>query len=76
MQAVVQRLDSIVLRLWHRLLMTWQEERGQSMVEYAVVTALIAAAAIAALTGFGESVKGAFDAIVKKIPAGGGGPTS
>jgi Flp pilus assembly pilin Flp len=43
-------------------------DSGQSMVEYAVVTALIAVAAMAALQGFGDSVKGAFDAIIDKLP--------
>jgi Flp pilus assembly pilin Flp len=43
-------------------------EGGQSMVEYAIVTALIAVAALAALQGFGDSVKGAFDAIIDKLP--------
>jgi Flp pilus assembly pilin Flp len=44
------------------------KDTGQSMVEYAIVTALIAIAALAALEGFGDSVKGAFDAIIDKLP--------
>jgi len=43
-------------------------DEGQSLVEYAIVTALIAIAALAALQGFGDAVKGAFDAIVGKLP--------
>jgi Flp pilus assembly pilin Flp len=43
-------------------------EVGQSLVEYAIVTALIAIAALAALQGFGDAVKGAFDGIVDKLP--------
>jgi Flp pilus assembly pilin Flp len=43
-------------------------ETGQSLVEYAIVTALIAIAALAALQGFGDAVKGAFDGIVDKLP--------
>lgn len=64
MQRAHERMEAILWRLWA----VTRAEEGQSMVEYAVVTALIAAAAIAALTGFGDSVKSAFDAIVKKIP--------
>jgi Flp pilus assembly pilin Flp len=41
---------------------------GQAMVEYAIVTALLAIAALAALEGFGDGVKGAFDAIIDKLP--------
>ena len=43
-------------------------ETGQAMVEYAIVTALLAVAALAALEGFGDGVKGAFDAIISKLP--------
>lgn len=68
MQRSIEQFDAILLRLWRWLRVSAGDEQGQSMVEYAVVTALIAAAAIAALTGFGDSVKAAFDAIANKIP--------
>lgn len=68
MQRTTERCTTMLARLRHRLGGTAADERGQSMVEYAVVTVLLAAAALVALNGFGDSVKGAFDAIVAKIP--------
>ncbi len=44
-------------RLIHR------DEAGQSMVEYSIVTALIAVVAIAAVQTLGEGVVGVFESI-------------
>lgn len=41
--------------------------RGASMVEYAIVIAIIAAAAVAGLTTFGDKLKGAFDTVGTKV---------
>ena len=58
------RMQGTAWRLW----LLVRVERGQSLVEYAIVTALIAVAALAALEGFGDGVKSAFDAIIEKLP--------
>jgi Flp pilus assembly pilin Flp len=42
-------------------------EEGQSMVEYAIVVALIALVAMAAVQGLGEGIVQVFQAILAKI---------
>ena len=42
-------------------------EEGQSMVEYAIVAALIAVVAMVAVQGLGEGIVGVFQAILGKI---------
>ena len=46
-------------------MMKWfmEEESGQGMVEYALILALVAIAAIAVLPGLGEKVKGIFEEV-------------
>jgi Flp pilus assembly pilin Flp len=41
----------------------WQEEDGQDMVEYALLLAFIALAAISLLSGAGTSIKGIFNTV-------------
>ena len=48
-------------------------EAGQSMVEYAIVAALIAVVAMAAVQALGVGVVGVFQAILGKIAGLGGG---
>ena len=45
----------------------WAEERGQSMVEYAVVVALIAIIAMAAVQAFGQGISTVFGQLLSKI---------
>jgi Flp pilus assembly pilin Flp len=45
----------------------WAEERGQSMVEYAVVVALIAIIAMAAVQAFGQGISTVFQQLLSKI---------
>ncbi len=54
------------IKLW-----IWQDERGQGMVEYALIIALIAIVVIVALTPAGNMIKQLFDNIVATLtPAG------
>ena len=48
-------------------------EAGQSMVEYAIVAALIAVVAMAAVQALGIGIVGVFQAILTKITGLGGG---
>ena len=48
-----------------------KNEKGQGMVEYALILALIAIVVIAALTPLGTKVKSAFDDIAAKFTSGG-----
>ena len=48
-------------------------EFGQSMVEYAIVAALIAVVAMAAVQALGVGIVGVFQAILTKITGLGGG---
>jgi pilus assembly protein Flp/PilA len=57
-----------VTQLWTRFL-TYinDEERGASMVEYALLVALIAIIAIVAVTAAGKAVSSKFDTIAKTL---------
>jgi Flp pilus assembly pilin Flp len=65
------RLDDWLLRLW--VAMHDTHERGQSTVEYAVVTSAIVVAALAAVSVLEGGLKGAFEALIAKLPGGGAG---
>ena len=61
-----ERLNEMLLRVWaatHGL-----TERGQSTVEYAVVTSAIVVAALAAVTVLEGGLKRAFEALIGKLP--------
>ena len=47
----------------------FDNERGASMVEYALLVALIALVAISAVTLFGENLSGEFDTIADSVAA-------
>lgn len=59
-----QRIDAAIVRMTTRAL----EEEGQSLVEYAIVCALIAIAALVAVEALGTGVAGAFESISGKLP--------
>ncbi|MHB0875762.1 MAG: Flp family type IVb pilin [Anaerolineae bacterium] len=44
-----------------------EEQKGQDMAEYALLIALIALAAILAVTGLGTRIRDVFNAIVNKL---------
>jgi pilus assembly protein Flp/PilA len=45
----------------------WTEERGQSMVEYAIVVALVALIAMAGVQAFGQGISQVFQQLLSKI---------
>ena len=49
------------------LLRRWSDEEGQTMVEYAIVAALIAVVAMGAVQALGGGVTALFDKIVSAI---------
>jgi pilus assembly protein Flp/PilA len=56
-------MGGIVTRLWNRLMGRLAEERGASMVEYALLIVLIAIIAILAIRLAGNQVSSAFSEI-------------
>ena len=50
-----------------------REESGQDMLEYALLTALIALAAVTAITAAGDSVETIFNNISDELDAGAAG---
>ena len=49
------------------------EEKGQGMVEYGLILALVAIVVIGALKLIGEQTESVFDKIQQELPAGDGG---
>ena len=45
----------------------WSDERGQSMVEYAIVVALVALIAMAGVQAFGQGISQVFQQLLSKI---------
>ena len=56
-----------LLQQFRLLYSQWHADSGQAMVEYAIVTALIAVVALAAVQAMGTSVVGVFTNIVNAI---------
>jgi len=50
----------------------WRDEEGATMVEYALMLALIAIVAILVVTVLGTKVAATFDSAQQQLPAGGG----
>jgi pilus assembly protein Flp/PilA len=56
------------MRLYHRIRSLFaRDETGQSMVEYALVTALIAVAALVTVQTLGEGIVGVFEGIIDEL---------
>jgi Flp pilus assembly pilin Flp len=56
------------MRLYHRIgSLLPRDESGQSMVEYALVTALIAVAALVTVQTLGEGIVGVFEGIIDEL---------
>jgi pilus assembly protein Flp/PilA len=49
------------------------DEKGQALVEYGLLLALIAVVCITIVTTLGTRIEGVFDDIVDALPGGGGG---
>jgi pilus assembly protein Flp/PilA len=54
----------------HDLLRTIRDVRGATAIEYGLIAALIAVAAIAAMTGLGNQVKKTFTNVSSNMKAG------
>lgn len=52
------------MKLLHRLL---REESGQGMAEYGLILALIAIAAVVAVSGLGDKIKAIFEDLTTKF---------
>ncbi|MEZ4479920.1 MAG: Flp family type IVb pilin [Dehalococcoidia bacterium] len=56
------------MRLYHGIRsLNPRDESGQSMVEYALVTALIAVAALVTVQTLGEGIVGVFEGIIDEL---------
>ena len=56
------------MRLYHRIRSLYpRDESGQSMVEYALVTALLAVAALVTVQTLGEGIVGVFEGIIDEL---------
>ncbi len=55
-----------------RIKMLWCDEEGATMVEYALMLALIAIVAILVVTALGQKVARTFDDAQKQLPSGAG----
>ncbi|MDQ2777134.1 MAG: Flp family type IVb pilin [Acidobacteriota bacterium] len=55
--------------VWQILKRLWQEEDAQDMVEYALLLAFVALAAVSLLSGIGTSIKGVFTSINTNLAA-------
>ncbi len=49
---MISKLNAIVLRLWHEV----RREEGQDLIEYAMLTGLIALACVSAIKPFGSII--------------------
>lgn len=56
-----------MLALWTKLVSRFSDDKGASMVEYALLVVLIAIIAIVAIQLAGERVSGAFDTIASNL---------
>ena len=56
-----------MLSLWTKLIMWVKEDKGASMVEYALLVVLIAIIAIVAVSIAGENVSGAFSTVAASL---------
>ena len=57
-----------MLALWNKLV-AWKEEKGASMVEYALLVVLIAIIAIVAISLAGQNVSSAFSTTAASLAA-------
>jgi pilus assembly protein Flp/PilA len=53
--------------MWHFLKSVFRKEEGQSLVEYALIIALVAVVLIAGLQALSGGINGAFNAIIAQL---------
>ena len=56
-----------MLALWTKAQMWWDEDKGASMVEYALLVVLIAIVALVAVRLAGDAVSSTFDEIATEL---------
>lgn len=56
-----------MLALWTKLVSRFQEDKGASMVEYALLVVLIAIIALVAIRLAGQEVSGTFQSIANEL---------
>lgn len=56
-----------MLALWTKLVSRFSDDKGASMVEYALLVVLIAIIAIVAIRVAGQQVSGTFDSIASEL---------
>ena len=61
------------MRLMDNLKSLWRDEEGATMVEYALMLALIAIVCILVVTALGQKAGQTFDSAQTQLPAGGTG---
>nr|PZN36057.1 MAG: Flp family type IVb pilin [Actinomycetota bacterium] len=61
-----------MLALWTKLVSRFSDDKGASMVEYALLVVLIAIIAIVAIRVAGQQVSGTFDSIASELDRTGG----
>ena len=61
-----------LVRGWLKLKDVFSNQKGQGMVEYGLIIALIAVAVITVLGLLGDNIEGVFNSIVEKISGSGG----
>lgn len=61
-----ERIDGLIWQWWWSVQV--RPQRGQATVEYAIVAAAIAVAALAAVAVLEGGLKGAFEGLVNKLP--------
>ena len=65
---MLSKINAALLRFYVR----FEQEKGQALAEYGLLLALIAAAAIIALTALGIAISGQLGEITAELPAVGG----
>lgn len=59
--------EGYMLALWTKLVSRFSDDKGASMVEYALLVVLIAIIAIVAIRVAGQQVSGTFDSIASEL---------
>lgn len=63
----MKSLITFAVGIQHRMRQTLKDETGATMVEYALMVALIAAVCVVAVTGIGTTVQGQFNNITAAL---------
>lgn len=61
-------LNSIIIKIYGKCINFIKNNKGQSLVEYGLIIALIAVAAIVVLKALGVGIQGTFNKILDALP--------